>query len=422
MKEPQKIHRPGNSILHNEESVSSTIIEHNKQGLMKNFMSSIMSGIKHKMSPFFPIIRNVWRLRLNVWIIKGEEKTTKQEIKLLYMGSDLSKHYLEDLIFSNIIEEKYIGKRWIWTTLRMARSNCADYSLLIAETGDYLAKIFKRKREYFVPCWIVAEIDLNSDSSDPAQMDKNKNLKADIHRIKKHELDYELTKSQAQFNKFYHDMYKPFAVKRYGKKAIVEKYYDLRISFKKGELILVKMGGIPVAGTLIKYEKNQAFLHVLGVKDGDSDYLRFGAISALYYYSIRYLKGRGFTRLNMGATRPFLMDGVLLYKKKWGLKIIGTTGPGFLMKLLSETAAVRGFLSNNPFIYKDSKHIYGAVFLLPEQVDDKRSVEKTFHDYYIDGMSKLLIYVFDSADSIAQMDMPNKLEDKITILRAGEIL
>jgi hypothetical protein len=216
-------------------------------------------------------------------------------------------------------------------------------------------------------------------------------------------------------------MYKPFAVKRYGNKADVENYYDLNMSFKKGELLLVKMGGVPIAGTLIKYEKNQAFLCVLGVKDGDSSYLKFGTTAALYYYSIKYLRGKGFKRVDIGSTRPFLMDGVLRYKKKWGLKIIRTSGPGFLMKPLSETAVVRGFLLNNPFVFKDSNHIYGAVFLPSEQIDGQKSIEKKFHSYYIDGMSKLIIYVFDGADSIIQMSLPDELNNRVTILRASEI-
>ena len=415
-------------ILHNKENVSSMIVEHNKQGLIKNIfyaslyikiISSIISEIKERISPFSPIIRNVWRLRLNLWIIKGEEKTTKQEIKIIYMGRDLSRYYVEDLVFSNIIEEKCIGKKWIWTTLKMARSNCTNSSFLIAETGDFLAKIFKGKQEYFIPCWIQGEINLNANFKGPFKI--NRNLKNDLRKIKKHKLDYELTNELVQFNKFYHDMYTPFATRRYGKKAIVGNYYDLKIAFKKGELLLVKMGEIPIAGTLIKYMKKQAFLCVLGIKDGDSDYVGFGAIAALYYYSIKYLKGRGFNRVNIGSTRPFLTDGVLKYKKKWGLKIVNTSGPGFLINPLSESSAVKDFLLNNPFVFRDSKHVYGAVFLLPEQIDGQKSIEKIFHDYYIDGISKLIIYVFDGTDSIIQMSMPNELNNKITILRADEI-
>lgn len=430
MKETQNTYQSCNSMLHNEENVSSTIVKHNKKGLEKNLlcasfytniMSSIISEIKDKLSPISPITRNVFRLRLNSWVIKGEEKTTKQEIKVLFTGRDLSRYYIEDLVFSNIIEERYIGRKWIWTTLRMARKNYADCSLLIAETGDILAKLFRRKQELFIPCWIVGEIDINANSGDSIQKHRGKGIMKDIRRIKRNKLDYEITNKQAQYREFYHNMYKPFAIKRYGNKADVESYQDLNMSFKKGELLLVKMGGVPVAGTLIKYKKNQAFLCVLGVKDGDSSYLKFGTTAALYYYSIKYLRGKGFKRVDIGATRPFLMDGVLRYKKKWGLKIIRTSGPGFLIKPLSEKAVVKGFLLTNPFIFKDSGNIYGAVFLPPEQVDSQKSVERVFNSYYIDGMSKLIIYAFDGDDNVVRINIPDELSNKIIVLRADEL-
>ena len=51
-------------------------------------------------SPFsqiiYPFILNARKLRLNLWIIEGVEKMTKQEMQILYMGSDLSRYYLED--------------------------------------------------------------------------------------------------------------------------------------------------------------------------------------------------------------------------------------------------------------------------------------------------------------------------------------
>lgn len=358
-------------------------------------------------------MQNIKRLRLNVWLIKGEDKTTKQELKIIYMGRDLSKHYIEDLVFSNIIEEKCIGKKWLWTTLKMARSNCTDSSFLIAETSNFLANIFKREKEYFIPCWTRGEINING----PARISKS--LKNDIRKINMYKLDYELTNEQIQFNHFYNNMYTPFAAKRYGNKALVENYYELKAALKKGELLLVTMGGIPIAGMLIKYiNKERAFLYALGVKDGNSDYTSFGATAALYYFSIKYLKQRGFNSVDIGSTRSFLNDGVLKYKKKWGFNIISASGIGFLMKPLSKKAAVKGFLLNNPFIFKDSNHIYGAVFVSSGQIEDQKSVKQIFHEYYFDGMSKLLIYVFDGTDSIMQMSMPNELNNKITILRA----
>jgi hypothetical protein len=358
----------------------------------------------------------IWGLRLNVWIIRGKEKTTKQEIKIIYMGRDLSGYYIEDLVFSSIIEKKYIGKKWIWTTLKMATSNYTNASFLIAETSDFLARVFKGKQGYFIPNWMHGEINIQTDLKDIVRI--NKSIKNEMRKIRKYKLEYELTKEQVHFNNFYYGMYLPYLKKRYSKEAILEEYNDLQAVFKQGELMLIKKDGIPVAGHLIEYRKNKAILIVLGIKDGDLNYLRLGVVSAIYYYSIKYSQGRGFARVNLGSTRAFLRDGVLLFKRNWSLNIVGTSRIGFLMKPLLENTVVRGFLLNNPFLFKDSKHVYGAVFISADQIVNHKSIEKIFRAYYLDGMSKLLVYVFDGTDNIIQMIIPNGLENKVKILKA----
>jgi hypothetical protein len=358
-------------------------------------------------------------MRLNLWIIKGEEKTTKQEMQIMYFGRDFSRYYVKDLVFNNITEEKCMGKKWIWSTLKIAGKNYTNSSLLIAETGDFLAKILKDKQEFYLPCWIQGEMEIHSNIENPYR--RNKSLKNDFRKIFKYNLSYELTNEQAQFNLFYHDMYVPFATKRYREKAKITDYYELKMSFNKGELLMVKMDSIPIAGILIGYKKKQPLLHVLGVKDCNPEYIGFGAIAACYYHSINHLKERGFSSLNLGSTRPFLRDGVLNFKKKLGLKLVGESGSGFLLKPLTKTDAVKAFLLNNPFIIKDKNHLYGVLFISPEQIDYQKFIEKIVHDHDVDGLSKFIFYLFEDNKSPIQISVPSELNNRIKFRNAREV-
>ena len=93
-------------------------------------------------------------------------------------------------------------------------------------------------------------------------------------------------------------------------------------------MILIKFKDQEIAGSLIAYKGHNARLWCFGIKDANPDYVKMGAFGALYYFSFQYLKNKGFKQVGVGGSRPFLNDGVLNYKKKWGLRITDLISQG----------------------------------------------------------------------------------------------
>jgi hypothetical protein len=69
---------------------------------------------------------------------------------------------------------------------------------------------------------------------------------------------------------------------------------NLKGLFSHGELILVKKDGEYITGELLVFEDNTVHAKAIGVKDGNIDYLKSGAVAALYYHEILYLKENGY--------------------------------------------------------------------------------------------------------------------------------
>jgi hypothetical protein len=113
---------------------------------------------------------------------------------------------------------------------------------------------------------------------------------------------------------------------------------------------------------------------------------------------------------------------LLRYKRKWHQKISGKNGSAFLVRVLSQTQGLRGFLLNNPFIYKDSTGIKGAVFVEADKSLARQDFAEIYKSFYVEGLSKLVVYRFDEAADAAAAPVPPEFADKMTIAPAETLL
>ena len=189
-------------------------------------------------------------------------------------------------------------------------------------------------------------------------------LKSNLRKIERVNFRYSLTKDPVDFHFFYYNMHLPYISKRHGDSAFKISYEKMKKSFENGELLQIKEGQEIVAAVIIDYKVMNGIPRTtkLGVLRGDFNYVKRGAIIALYYYTIQYLKEGNHKKISFGLTRPFFSDGVLQYKLNWGAKIVCETSNGFLLSLLSKKKCLKSFLSCNPFIFKDRNSLTLATF------------------------------------------------------------
>jgi hypothetical protein len=142
-------------------------------------------------------------------------------------------------------------------------------------------------------------------------------------RERKKALAFEFVVSHdpADLQHFYESMYLPFLRKRHENPTILELDY-LRRHFleKDGDILFIKKDDRIIAGGLCHLIDGTYSLATLGMLD--EAYEIDGVNAALYYYGIMMAYKRGATYVDFGLSRPFLSDGVVMYKRKWG----GTIG------------------------------------------------------------------------------------------------
>jgi hypothetical protein len=356
---------------------------------------------------FWPIrlISLIHLLRKDQWFLTGKEVLSKQDLTILYTGIEMHKNYLADLAFGISHLETHVGTRWLWQVPSQVKNDDRNYSLVITEVPKALRMLFRKKNCFYIPCWIIGEMDISDSIS--SIIKKDDTLQSGLRKIRKHKLQFEITNEVSQFRKFYYDMYLPYAYTRFGKRALTIGYDYLKREFKDCDLLLVKKDGEYIAGNLVLYGKSGPQLLINGVKDGNLDHLKTGAMAATYQFMCKYLQDKGYKKVNLGGTRAFLKDGVLRYKRKWGLRIIRTMREGFLIRPVSQTAGLYGFLLNNPFVFIDKNRLKGAIFIGADQSLTVDIFKKASRDYYLEGISKLSFYRFTQDNwGIQEVDTP----------------
>lgn len=207
-------------------------------------------------------------------------------------------------------------------------------------------------------------------------------------------------------------MYLPYIKNIYGDRAFLMSYEAMCQAIPQSELFLVTQDGEDICGDILVYEgSDQVRGWSWSVKDGDRHWVKLGAFAACEYLRTMYLYDKGFTRLKMGASRPFLNDGVLCFKKKRGMSIAERTPYWFMLGPLRNDDAVRGFFYHNPFIHEDHEGLKAAAFLDENTLSDEDAAA-LFKRLYIKGLPGLDLFRFraEGAQEIA-VEACGRLDD-----------
>lgn len=391
----------------------------------KRFYCMISDLLRLLSTPVHSVQTLLSVIRIDSWIITGDEISSGQKLTILYTGQNPNKNYLIKLAFGNSCHETYLGKKWLWSIKTTAQKNHYDCDLMVTEIYKPFRFLFKNMKCFYVPIWISGEINISADNSSLFRH-KNTSLKSDLRKIEKNILNYEVTNNLNELHNFYYNMYAPYLAKVHGNNAITTSYNDMKHEFEKrgssNEILFITKDEEYIAGMLLISQKKQAKLWSIGVKKGNMDYVKDGVIGALVYFSINYLAEKGFKKFDSGVSRPFLKDGVLQFKKKWNQKVSNKRNLGFLIKILSKTSGAKGFLSNNPFIYENKRRLNGAIFVTNDELLSRNFFTNVNKKYYLRGLSKLVIYRFEEADNRILDTVPSELSNKMITSTADIIV
>ncbi len=195
--------------------------------------------------------------------------------------------------------------------------------IIFFQGGTQLARIREASgsRLIVLPHFVGQSVELPQGPTDLTAFFKNSTTKNDLNKIRDSQLEYKITKTPEDLNFFYHRLHRPYIQNRHGGAAAILAWEDFQSAYEEMELLLVCREGKPLSGSLNVQTGGIYTLHVNGVLDADPELMKMGVFSALYWFSLVEAYRRGCVSVNLLYAPPFLKDGVLVYKKKWGGRI-----------------------------------------------------------------------------------------------------
>ncbi|MBI4532216.1 MAG: GNAT family N-acetyltransferase [Candidatus Latescibacteria bacterium] len=216
---------------------------------------------------------------------------------------------------------------------------------------------------------------------------------------------------------FYNTMYVPFIRRRHGKRAAVRNVYWLRRCFHQGGILWVLHGGRRIAGVFFQQWGQTLHLLALGTANGEWAPVKAGAIAALYYYSVEHARDLGCKTVDFGGSRPALTDGVLCYKRKWGMRLVEKRGSSydFLVHWAYMDKPVTAFLAHTPLIFRDRGGLSAVAAIDGEGPVVLTEAWTIHHTMWIPGLRRLSLVAASGWESDNDAPPQTRLIDLTTV-------
>lgn len=340
------------------------------------------------MEPAYSIIHRICTILFDIYLpvtlFNENRKHGNPELTLLIAGKGDVSPFLLDRMCDLETKTTKQGRKLIWKISSMCNS---QVNAIFIEADRCFSRFLSSRGFVAVPEWVLFTMDISMTAEEIIRRWKRR-AKRNLRLIKRYKYEYEVNCDRKKLYFFYHNMFLPYIGERFRNLCLLASFGYMENLLQNGVLLLVKRGNEFVSGVLIATTTSIPIVAFLGVKDGREDYVKQGAISALYYYTILWAKERGFTEMDFGHCRPILNDGILLYKRRLGMGIHRSSRKHRILyiSIVKLNSYLEQFLIDNPLIYDDQGKLKGLVFFQERDQPTLQEIEDLKRKYYIPGL------------------------------------
>jgi hypothetical protein len=354
----------------------------------------------------FPYILPFKNLHIPIGILRGPTRLEGHEGTLLIAGDEHEVYYLIQGFFKGKYQRESLGEVPIWSLGRTLKELRTTADLTIARIDRLSSRLFFGSDYLAVPEWIGTMLTVPEDPENFAR--KSDNLKNDLRRVYRNRLTHLISHDEKDFDDFYYGMYVPFVRKRHGQQAVIRNFYWMRRAFRHGGLLWVQQDGHHIAGQLFRRQGSAIQLLGIGTANGEWKYVKEGAICATDVYIVKYAKNLGFKLIDFGGSRPSLNDGVLRYKRKWGMHLYDMPDNWYryLIYWNRFNESVISFFSNSPLIFRDHGGLSAISLINSDEPTTQSESEKIRRSFWMPGLRRL--YMVAASGWTTVQDIPPK--------------
>ena len=277
---------------------------------------------------------------IHLYQVRGEPLQGKGKLNVLFAGDWRtgqvnSLTYFEHLLFRpETTRRKKIGRCPIWQMRGRVEAAAGQVDMVVVRTNSLMVWKPNQGEWVFGPGIIRMVFDYHPDETwDDIVSKRMKSQSHNLSVLRRSGFTYRVSHNDADFSYFYHKLYLPMVQTRYqGFGEIVSEPGIYKVFKDEGFLLLIENeAGEVVSGGLQSANHGVIYALLNGVLDGSQALVRKGALTACYYYGLKWGYENGYRRFDAGVCQPFLTDGVFQHKRFWGYEPLADPWKAFNM-------------------------------------------------------------------------------------------
>ena len=334
--------------------------------------------------------------------------------RLLYVGRRQQLAPALSLFGYRLTRETRLDVIHCWRLRNFLDRYTAGEEVLFLHVNRVLCRWLSREGLIAVPPSIKAVLPL-AETLEQTKAAFSESIRRKIRRTALSHYSWHISRDKDSLRRFYHEFYRAYALARFGIFAQVASFPKVRRLFRTGLLVFITRDDEAVAACICRKIDGVLWFELFGralrggkVRDEQSG-------DALYQALLELAYEQGCTHINFRDSRPFLNDGTLQYKLRWGGHLhCDQRAP---RQLLVDTRRLderrfHPFLDHYP-VFIDDGRLSGLVLLAQKHRATARELRAITNTYLRPGLAKLAVWSFSGFSESALLyggESPGRLE------------
>ncbi len=251
-------------------------------------------------------------------LVSGRLKTSDTELRCLFIAPSLFTDNVAEIVFREpptILRKQFVLTPFLRWYIKKSKP---DFDICITSLAKGYSFIVRPISTFVGQSLVNQKIDTRQ-GWEGIRANLSRRIRTRVNSFEaKYGLSSVLSEDPSDLEVFYHQMFVPYSVARFGKRAVIDTFQQMKTLFTGGFLIFILKNGERIAGVLCRAGKQRLTYFRAGIMNGDEAMLECGAMTAVYYYMMDYAVKNGLHELDALGSKPFLNDGVYRYKASWG--------------------------------------------------------------------------------------------------------
>jgi hypothetical protein len=252
----------------------------------------------------------------------------RSAVNVLYVGSGINQDFMVRLVIDDAREQRRRPLASYWRGARAVaealtgKAPGARPQVVLTDLPPLWGRLTPRAAQYRFPAWIRQELEL-PEGNDRWLLPRAVEREA-ARLARRHGYTVDFVSDVGTLRRFYREMYRPYVIARFGAASIVVAEDEFSRKAERCELARLHGHGNWTAGVLLERSRDAVRFGWFGASGVSPPP---GASDVLDVACIRRARAAGVRRVQLGHSRPSLVDGVVRYKAKLGARVFAVRYP-----------------------------------------------------------------------------------------------